>query len=103
MDLSRPLVGSEGNLDPFDGLVTCRLLRDPAGEGHAAVLATAVCGRGCWRPCRGPRGPAGPGPAAGGADQPPPPLPCSAAGGDPSVLAAETADFEAMVENKCRR
>ena len=31
IDLSRPLVPSEGNLDPFDGLVTYRLLRDATG------------------------------------------------------------------------
>ena len=31
IDLSRPLVASEGNLDPFDGLVTYRLLQEAGG------------------------------------------------------------------------
>ena len=36
IDLSRPLVPSEGNLDPFDGLVTCRLLQQTGESGSAA-------------------------------------------------------------------
>ncbi|KAL4457319.1 hypothetical protein ABPG75_012184 [Micractinium tetrahymenae] len=36
IDMSQPAVASEGNLDPFDGLVTYRLLQDTAGD--AAVL-----------------------------------------------------------------
>lgn len=30
IDLSRPLVSSMGNLDPYDGLVTCTLLQQAA-------------------------------------------------------------------------
>lgn len=33
MDLSRPLVMSEGNLDPIDGYVTYKLLQETAAEG----------------------------------------------------------------------
>lgn len=101
--MSEPLVGSEGNLDPFDGLVTCRLLRDPAGERAARAAAA----------CRLPRGPlplqqdtptARPATARRQAWPPLPPHPLpAAAGGDPSVLAAEVADFERMVEHKHRR
>lgn len=32
IDMQRPLVASEGNLDPFDGLVTCRILQETAGD-----------------------------------------------------------------------
>lgn len=32
MDLQRPLVRSEGNLDPVDGLATCKLLQQTDGE-----------------------------------------------------------------------
>ena len=41
IDLSRPLVPSEGNLDPFDGLVTCSLLQEAAGPG-SAVLSSEI-------------------------------------------------------------
>ena len=41
IDLSRPLVPSEGNLDPFDGLVTCSLLAEAAGPG-SAVLSSEI-------------------------------------------------------------
>ncbi|KAL4419587.1 hypothetical protein ABPG77_004836 [Micractinium sp. CCAP 211/92] len=40
VDMSQPAVPSEGNLDPFDGLVTYRLLRDTAGD--AAVLRREI-------------------------------------------------------------
>ncbi|THC96999.1 hypothetical protein EYZ11_003503 [Aspergillus tanneri] len=39
MDLSKPLVASEGNLDPVDGYVVCRLLQAAAMQsGEGAVL-----------------------------------------------------------------
>ncbi|EFN55625.1 hypothetical protein CHLNCDRAFT_133789 [Chlorella variabilis] len=40
IDMSRPLVNSEGNLDPFDGLVTYRLLQETAGD--PSVLAAQI-------------------------------------------------------------
>ena len=41
MDLREPLVRSEGNLDPVDGLVVFRLLRDSDGP-DSAVLAEEI-------------------------------------------------------------
>lgn len=37
MDLSRPLVRSEGNLDPVDGFVVYRLLQQADGEGSRVL------------------------------------------------------------------
>ncbi|CAP91314.1 Pc13g02450, partial [Penicillium rubens Wisconsin 54-1255] len=43
MDLSEPLVKSEGNLDPIDGFVVFRLLQDTAMEaGDGAFLAEEI-------------------------------------------------------------
>jgi hypothetical protein len=41
MDLREPLVRSEGNLDPVDGLAVFRLLQDSAGP-DSAVLAEEI-------------------------------------------------------------
>ncbi|PSC74574.1 hypothetical protein C2E20_2186 [Micractinium conductrix] len=40
IDMSRPVVMSEGNLDPFDGLVTYRLLQETAGD--PSVLSAEI-------------------------------------------------------------
>jgi hypothetical protein len=32
IDMSTPWVKSEGNLDPYDGFVTCRIIRDTSGD-----------------------------------------------------------------------
>lgn len=37
-DLQRPLVRSEGNLDPIDGYVTFRFLQEQEGEGRASEV-----------------------------------------------------------------
>jgi hypothetical protein len=37
MDLSQPLVRSEGNLDPIDGFVTFRLLQEADGQGSTVL------------------------------------------------------------------
>jgi hypothetical protein len=37
IDLSRPAVGSMGNLDPYDGLVTCTLLQQAADRALAGT------------------------------------------------------------------
>ena len=43
MDLSKPLVASEGNLDPIDGFVTFRLLDATAArDGKAQVLQDEI-------------------------------------------------------------
>lgn len=37
IDMKRPMVTSEGNLDPFDGLVTVRLVKDSAPDPSATL------------------------------------------------------------------
>lgn len=42
IDLSHPTVTSMGNLDPYDGLVTCTLLQQAAAATAAAVVSDAA-------------------------------------------------------------
>jgi len=43
IDLSHPVVLSEGNLDPFDGLVTLQLLQQSLPQEKRAVLDSEIC------------------------------------------------------------
>lgn len=73
IDLSQPAVASMGNLDPYDGLVTCTLLQQAAAKFPVAGDVQ--------------------GSAAAGFDQ----------GSGSKVLQAEIEDLQAMVEARYKR
>jgi hypothetical protein len=100
VDLSRPLVASEGNLDPFDGLVTYRLLQEAGGcgRGLGRGQGRGGVGGGRWAVRQAGR-------RAGEHKQVGTHRGCvlHRAAGDEEVLGREIADMERMVVNKFRR
>lgn len=78
IDLTHPTVSSMGNLDPYDGLVTCTLLQQAAAKTLGRAQAATTIGQGsdtAWL------------------DQ----------GSGSKVLQQEIADFQAMVDARYPR